>query len=126
MLVSCFPYSSILKMKVTCSSETSFEFQRIPRSYYQEDMTLHSLINSTSKYGFNILGVSSNTAKTDFTAVSDWLVLSVIEFCFKRKFFLNLHALYLLHYLSSITFFVVFVSYCLVNLPPLNKDYSSK
>jgi hypothetical protein len=29
MLISCLAYSSTMKMKVTCSSETSVDFQRI-------------------------------------------------------------------------------------------------
>jgi hypothetical protein len=41
-LVSCWAYSSTLKMEATCSSETSVGFQRTTRHYFPEDSTLHS------------------------------------------------------------------------------------
>jgi hypothetical protein len=40
MLFSCLAYSSILKMKATCSSETLADFQRTTRRYIPEDVTL--------------------------------------------------------------------------------------
>jgi hypothetical protein len=42
-LVSCLPYSSILKMEVTCSSETSDDFQLTARRYIPEDTALHEI-----------------------------------------------------------------------------------
>jgi hypothetical protein len=42
-LLSCLTYSSILKMKATCSSETSVDIQRTTRRYIPEDRTLHYL-----------------------------------------------------------------------------------
>jgi hypothetical protein len=41
-LVSCTTYSSILKIKATCSSETSVDFQQSTRCYIPEDITLHN------------------------------------------------------------------------------------
>jgi hypothetical protein len=35
-------YSSTLKMEVTCSSETSVDFQRTTRRYIPEERTLHN------------------------------------------------------------------------------------
>jgi hypothetical protein len=43
-LVSCLAYSSILKMEVICSSETSFDFQRTTWRYVAEDRTLLLLL----------------------------------------------------------------------------------
>jgi hypothetical protein len=40
MLDSCLAYSSTLKMKETCSSETSVDFQQTTRRYIPEDRTL--------------------------------------------------------------------------------------
>jgi hypothetical protein len=40
MFVSCLVYSSTLKMKATCSSETPTEFQRTARRYIPRDRTL--------------------------------------------------------------------------------------
>jgi hypothetical protein len=42
MLVSCLAYSSNLRMKATCSSKTSADFQRTTRRYIPEDRTLHN------------------------------------------------------------------------------------
>jgi hypothetical protein len=42
MLASCLAYSSILKMEVICSSETSVAFQWTARRYIPEDRSLHS------------------------------------------------------------------------------------
>jgi hypothetical protein len=39
MLVSCLAYSSTLKMKATCSSETSVDFQRTTQRYIPEKRT---------------------------------------------------------------------------------------
>jgi hypothetical protein len=41
MLVSCLAYSSTLKMEVTCSSESSVDFQRITWRYIAEHRILH-------------------------------------------------------------------------------------
>jgi hypothetical protein len=38
--VSCMAYSSTLKMKVTCSPETSVDFKRTKRRYIPEDKTV--------------------------------------------------------------------------------------
>jgi hypothetical protein len=43
MLVSYLAYSSNLKIKTTCSSENSTEFQRTTRRYIPEDKTLQIL-----------------------------------------------------------------------------------
>jgi hypothetical protein len=40
-LVSCSAYSSTLKMKAICSSETLVDFQRTTRRYISDDSTLH-------------------------------------------------------------------------------------
>jgi hypothetical protein len=40
-LVFCLFYSSALKMKMTCSAETSVDFQRTTRRYIAEERTLH-------------------------------------------------------------------------------------
>jgi hypothetical protein len=42
MLVSCMAYSLNLKMEVTCSSETSVDFQWTAWRYIPEDRTLHT------------------------------------------------------------------------------------
>jgi hypothetical protein len=42
MLVSCSAYSSTLKREVTCSSETSVDFQRTTRRYIPEDIIFHN------------------------------------------------------------------------------------
>jgi hypothetical protein len=42
ILVSCFIYSSILKIEATCSSKMSVEFQQNTRRYIPEDRTLHN------------------------------------------------------------------------------------
>jgi hypothetical protein len=42
-LVSSLAYSSTLKMKAKCSSETSVDFQRTSRRYIPDDTTLHDL-----------------------------------------------------------------------------------
>jgi hypothetical protein len=39
-LVSCWAYSSAIKIEVTCSSETSADFQRTTWRYIPEDRTL--------------------------------------------------------------------------------------
>jgi hypothetical protein len=44
MLVSCLAYSLILKMEVTCSSETQVDFQWTTWQYIAEDRTLVSLL----------------------------------------------------------------------------------
>jgi hypothetical protein len=41
-LVSCSAYSSALKMKVICSSETSVDFQRPTHRYIPRDSDLHN------------------------------------------------------------------------------------
>jgi hypothetical protein len=41
-IVSCFAYSSILKMDFTGSSDTSVELQGTKRCYIPEDRTLHN------------------------------------------------------------------------------------
>jgi hypothetical protein len=41
MLVSFLAYSSTLKMVVTCSSETSADFQQTAQLYIPEDRTIH-------------------------------------------------------------------------------------
>jgi hypothetical protein len=41
--VSCFAYSSILKMETTCFSETQVDFQRTTRRYIPEYITLQFL-----------------------------------------------------------------------------------
>jgi hypothetical protein len=45
-LVSCLAYSSTLKMEVTCSSETSVDFQLTTRRYIPEFRTLQDKICS--------------------------------------------------------------------------------
>jgi cobalamin biosynthesis protein CobD/CbiB len=40
MLASCLAYSSTLKMKATCSSETSVDFQQTYTALYPRDRTL--------------------------------------------------------------------------------------
>jgi hypothetical protein len=42
LLVSWSTYSSTLKMEVTCSSETSVDFQRTTPRYIPEDVTIHN------------------------------------------------------------------------------------
>jgi hypothetical protein len=42
MLISCLAYPSTLKMEVTCSTETSVDFQRTTWRYIPEDRTLHN------------------------------------------------------------------------------------
>jgi hypothetical protein len=42
MLVSCSPYSAILKMEAMCSSEMSVDFQQTTWHYIPEDSTLHN------------------------------------------------------------------------------------
>jgi hypothetical protein len=41
MLVYCLVYYSALKRDMTCSSETSVDFQRNARRYIPEDRSLH-------------------------------------------------------------------------------------
>jgi hypothetical protein len=41
-LVSCLAYSSTLKMEVTCSSETSVDFQRTTQRYIPKDRNIHN------------------------------------------------------------------------------------
>jgi hypothetical protein len=47
-LVSCFVYSSILKMKGACSSEMSVVFKRTTLRYVIEDIILHKITNTSS------------------------------------------------------------------------------
>jgi hypothetical protein len=54
-LVSCLAYSSTLKMKATCSSETSVDFQRITRRYIPDDRTIHYHRRENLKSYKNIL-----------------------------------------------------------------------
>jgi hypothetical protein len=42
MMVSCFLYSSILKMEAICSSETSDDFILITRCYIPEGTDIHT------------------------------------------------------------------------------------
>jgi hypothetical protein len=42
MFVSCLAYFSTQKMEVTCSTETSIDFQRTTGRYITEDRTLHN------------------------------------------------------------------------------------
>jgi hypothetical protein len=42
MLVSCLAHSSILKVEVTCSSETSADYQWTTWPYISEDRTVHN------------------------------------------------------------------------------------
>jgi hypothetical protein len=51
MLVSCWAYSLNLTMEVTCSSETSIDFQRIKRRYIPADNC--SQCKSNNKFNFN-------------------------------------------------------------------------
>jgi hypothetical protein len=48
-LVSCLAYSSILKMKATCSSETSVDFQRTLWCCIPEDKALHGRCSENHK-----------------------------------------------------------------------------
>jgi hypothetical protein len=43
MMVSCLAYSSALKMKVTCSSETQIDFQLLTPRYTPEDQSCGNL-----------------------------------------------------------------------------------
>jgi hypothetical protein len=57
ILVSCLAFSSILKMKTTCSSETSAAFQRTTWRYIPEDRTL-------TQMGFKLRRVIMRLIKT--------------------------------------------------------------
>jgi hypothetical protein len=60
MLVSCLANYSTLKIKATCSSETSVDFERTTRGYITEYNTLHNhrfenLKSYIAKYLFSLL-----------------------------------------------------------------------
>jgi hypothetical protein len=55
-LVSCLAYFSILKMEATCSSETSFYFQRTTRRCIPEDINLRNHRCENLKF-HRILGI---------------------------------------------------------------------
>jgi hypothetical protein len=49
MLVSCIPYSSLLKMEMPFSSEMSVEFQRITKRYIAE--VSKTLLKESAMFG---------------------------------------------------------------------------
>jgi hypothetical protein len=48
MLISRLTYSSTLKMKATCSSETSVDFQRTTRCYISQDIHMEAGSNTST------------------------------------------------------------------------------
>jgi hypothetical protein len=68
MLVSWWAYSSTLNMEATCSSETTFDFQRTTKRYIIEDRTLHNHccenLKSCIKYSYSIYLHDCDTSLT--------------------------------------------------------------
>jgi hypothetical protein len=50
LLVSCFYYSSTLKMETICSFERAFEVQQIVQRYIPEDISFHNHRCENLKY----------------------------------------------------------------------------
>jgi hypothetical protein len=88
--VSCFAYSSTLKIEATYSSDTLVDFQRTARDYIPEDRTLHDFTLETR--------TKQQQAFREFNLLSTvfWDVMpcnpTEVYRCFGRKYCLHLQA----------------------------------
>jgi hypothetical protein len=82
MLVSCFVYSSTLKMRVTCSSETSVDFHRTTRLYIRKHITLrnHRLRTSNPTYSVHVFTKGENLMSCVNTAKAvTWIHMQTLR-----------------------------------------------